>query len=148
MRFFRASAILFYIVRLHAEPPQSTAERYRETAGRLIRAALSDPTGYQKLTYLCDRIGSRISGGEALPQAISWVSAQMRRDGLSNVSSSPVRIQTWIRGKESLSILQPVRREVPMLVEAEVVTVGSTPHTGALWYHEHLSRFPSPCSRM
>jgi len=80
----------------------------------LIRGALSDPTGYQKLTYLRDRLGSRISGGEALPQAISWASAQMRRDGLSNVSSSPVRIQTWIRGKESLSILQPVRREVPM----------------------------------
>ncbi|MEP6534644.1 MAG: M20/M25/M40 family metallo-hydrolase [Bryobacteraceae bacterium] len=135
MRLSRVSPFLVLVVTLHAEPPPSTAEQYRETAGRLIGAALSDLTGYQKLTYLCDRIGNRIPGGGGLPQAINWAVAQMRRDGLTNVIASPVKVQTWIRGKESLSLLQPVRRELPILglgnsvgtapegIEAEVVVV-------------------------
>jgi Iap family predicted aminopeptidase len=103
----------------------------------LIGAALSDPTGYQKLAYLCDNIGHRITGGPALQEAIAWAAGQMRKDGLVSVSTPDVKVQRWVRGKEGLSILSPVRRELPVLglgssvgtppegIEADVVPVSS-----------------------
>lgn len=36
-------------------------ERYRPTADKLIDAALSDTEGYDRLAYLCYRIGNRLS---------------------------------------------------------------------------------------
>jgi hypothetical protein len=44
---------------------------YRATADRLIDAALADNDGYAKLTYLCDRIGNRISDSPALERAVA-----------------------------------------------------------------------------
>src|SRR3954469_1310576 len=41
-------------------------KHYRDTANKLIDAALADESGYEKLTYLCDRIGNRLSGSENL----------------------------------------------------------------------------------
>src|SRR5207253_2916618 len=120
---------------LHAETPQPITERYRETAGRLIGAALSDPTGYQKLTYLCDRFGNRITGSTNLQQAIAWAAEQMRKDGLVHVSTPLVKVQPWVRGHEKLLALAPFARDLPMLglggsvgtpasgIEAEVVPV-------------------------
>jgi len=43
----------------------------------------------RKLAYLCDRIGNRLSGSPALDDAIQWAAAQMKRDGLENVSIDP-----------------------------------------------------------
>ncbi len=44
-------------------------ERYRATANKLIEAALADHAGMEQLTYLCDRIGNRLSGSPALEKA-------------------------------------------------------------------------------
>src|SRR5437588_695353 len=48
---------------------QSLTDQYRATADRVIDAALADNDGYGKLTYLCDRIGARLSGSESLERA-------------------------------------------------------------------------------
>ena len=64
-------------------------ERYRATANKLIEAALADHAGMEKLTYLCDRIGNRLSGSPALEKAIVWAAAQMKADGLVNVVTPP-----------------------------------------------------------
>src|SRR5688500_10955866 len=42
------------------------ADRYREPVHRIIAAARADRGAYQKLTYLTDRIGHRLSGSQAL----------------------------------------------------------------------------------
>ncbi|MFL6416475.1 MAG: peptidase M28 family protein, partial [Bryobacteraceae bacterium] len=46
------------------------SKKYKDPANKLIDAALADEAGYEKLTYLCDRIGNRLSGSESLPKAI------------------------------------------------------------------------------
>ncbi|HEY8105411.1 MAG TPA: hypothetical protein VIE46_04840, partial [Gemmatimonadales bacterium] len=50
-------------------PPVDIAARYRETADRLIDAALADTTAYVRLGRMVDTFGSRFSGSAALERA-------------------------------------------------------------------------------
>src|ERR1700682_2334478 len=94
---------------------QGLIERYREAADRLIDAAMSDQGGMEKLSYLCDRIGNRLSGSPGLEQAIAWAAAQMKKDGLENVVTPLVKVPHWVRGAESASIVAPVKRHLTIL---------------------------------
>jgi hypothetical protein len=93
----------------------SIARQYHKVANRLIDASLADDAGYGKLTYLCDRIGNRLSGSENLPKAIAWAAEQMKKDGLVNVCTPPVKVPRWVRGKESGEIVAPVERPLHMV---------------------------------
>ena len=80
------------------------ASRYQGTANKLIDAALADDAGLSRLEYLCYRIGNRVSGSAALDQAISWSSDEMKKAGLANVRTIPVKVPHWVRGRESAEI--------------------------------------------
>ncbi len=88
---------------------------YREAAGRIIGAALTDDTAYRRLAYLTDSIGNRLSGSAQLDAAIRWAMGEMRRDGLDNVRAEKVMVPHWVRGQESLELLEPIARPLPML---------------------------------
>jgi peptidase M28-like protein len=94
---------------------QNLTEQYRATADRLINAAVADNDGYSKLAYLCDRIGNRLSGSESLPRAIAWAEEIMKRDGLSNVRTIPVKVPHWVRGAESARLTAPENKPLHML---------------------------------
>ncbi len=110
---------------------------YGEPASKLIAAALKDEGGWRKMMHWCDRIGPRLSGGPALEQALEWSAAEMKREGLSNVTLLPVKVPYWVRGRESCELVAPVRAKVHMLglggsvdtppdgLEAEVTCVSS-----------------------
>ncbi len=118
-------------------PPRVRADAYREAAGRIIGAALVDDTAYRRLSYLTDRIGHRLSGSPQLERAVEWALAEMKRDKLDNVRGEKVMVPHWVRGEESLEMLEPEPRRLPMLglggsvgtppggVEAETVVVRS-----------------------
>ena len=90
-------------------------ERYRATAGKLIQAALADTEGYDRLEYLCYRIGNRLSGSVSLEKAIAWSVEQMQDAGLGNVRVIPTKVPHWARGAESGRILTPLERPLHML---------------------------------
>jgi hypothetical protein len=90
-------------------------ERYRATAGKLIQAALADTEGYDRLEYLCYRIGNRLSGSPSLEKAIAWSVEQMKAAGLANVRVIPTKVPHWVRGAESGRILTPLERPLHML---------------------------------
>jgi carboxypeptidase Q len=90
-------------------------EQYREAADRIIEAALKDEGSWVKLEYLCDRIGHRLSGSEALERAVAWAADEMRADGLENVRLQPVMVPRWVRGQESAEMLEPMQRPLAML---------------------------------
>jgi hypothetical protein len=94
---------------------QNLSEQYRVTANKLIDAALADKDGYDKLAYLCDRIGNRISGSPSLERAVKWSEETMKRDGLSNVRLIPVKVPHWVRGAESVRMLAPENKPLHML---------------------------------
>jgi hypothetical protein len=116
---------------------QDLTKEYREVAGQLIGAALTDVDGWEKAIHLTTRIGHRLSGSPQLEEAIRWASEGMRGEGLDNVRLQPVMVPHWVRGAESARLLAPVERELSILglgnsvgtppegIEAPVVVVGS-----------------------
>jgi carboxypeptidase Q len=134
-----ARAVLFLVAAaaLSAQNAGTLAGQYQFNASKLIDAALADQGGMQKLSYLCDRIGNRLSGTPALEKAIAWAAAQMKADGLSNVVTPRVKVPHWVRGNESASLLEPVNKPLTILglggsvatpkrgITAEVVPIGS-----------------------
>ena len=111
------------------------AADYRDAASRLIGAAMTDNEGLARLEYLCDRIGNRLSGSPALEKAVAWAEQEMKNAGLENVHSIPVMVPHWVRGRESLELIEPLARPIAMLglggsvgtpgqgIEADVVVV-------------------------
>jgi hypothetical protein len=111
--------------------------QYRSNADKLIEAALADTEGYNRLTYLCYRIGNRLSGSPGLEKAIAWSVEQMKAAGLSNVRTIPTKVPHWVRGAESGRIVAPYDRPLHLLgigmsiatppggITADVVTVNS-----------------------
>ena len=99
---------------LAGDPPNLT-EQYRDTADKLIRAAMADRDGYDRLAYLCYRIGNRLSGSVALERAIAWSVEQMKAVGLSNVRVIPTKVPHWVRNSESARMLTPIEKPLHML---------------------------------
>lgn len=116
---------------------QTLANEYRAVANRLIDAATGDHDAYDRVAELVDRFGPRVSGSVALEQAIDWMMAEMEADGLDNVQADPVLVPHWVRGNESLEMILPRPRTLPMLglggsiatppggIRAEVLVVSS-----------------------
>lgn len=94
---------------------RQVADEYREVANRIIDAATGDHAAYQRITELVERFGPRISGSVALERAIDWMVEEMESDGFDNVHTERVMVPHWVRGDESLEMILPWPRELPML---------------------------------
>jgi hypothetical protein len=111
----KTAIVLLAAASLFAQTTSTLAEQYRESTGRLIDAALVDQDGMDKLAFLCDRIGNRLSGSAALDKAIVWAAALMKTDGLTNIVTPRVKVPHWVRGNESAALLGPVARPLTIL---------------------------------
>jgi carboxypeptidase Q len=87
----------------------------RSAAEKLIQAATGTTFAHRRLAELCDRFGPRLSGSGNLEAAIDWALAQMKADGLENVHGEDVLVPHWVRGEESLDLLEPTRERLPLL---------------------------------
>lgn len=88
-----------------AEEPDVSG--YRETADKLIAVARTEGRGWERLSDLTDFFGSRLSGTPQLEAALRWAADEMKKDGLENVRLEPVMVPRWVRGQESLELLEP-----------------------------------------
>ncbi len=123
---------------------QSFPDQYQATADKIIKAAMEDDAGLARLQYLCDRIGNRLGGSASLEKAIQWTAEEMKRAGLQNVQTPPVKVPHWVRGKESATLLTPLQRPIVMLglgnsvgtppegITAEVIAVSNFDELTAL----------------
>jgi hypothetical protein len=107
--------LIFVASALVAAEPTSIKQQYSEPAQKLINAAFEDTEGLERLQYLCDRIGNRLSGSASLERAIEWAAAEMKKAGLENVQTPPVKVPHWVRGKESAMLLSPVSKPLTMI---------------------------------
>ncbi len=108
---------------------------YRDAASRLIGAALESDAAWQRLAYISDTFGNRLSGSTNLEATIKWAVDEMKKDGLENVRAEPVMVPHWVRGHESLDIVDDTPQPLVMLglgnsvgtpasgVEAELLVV-------------------------
>jgi carboxypeptidase Q len=90
-------------------------ERYADVAQRILDAVRAGNDGYRKLERLCDDIGHRLSGSPGLERAIDWAVATLKADGHENVRTQPVDVVRWVRGEESLEMIEPRRMRLSML---------------------------------
>jgi carboxypeptidase Q len=134
-----AVCLLGLALQAQAPAPARAAwlDPHRDAASRLLGEALSSPFAWERLAELGDTYGHRLSGSQALEDAIDWAVEQMKKDGLENVRKEPVKVPHWVRGQESLEIVAPRRHSLVMLglgnsvgtpadgLEAELLVVGS-----------------------
>jgi hypothetical protein len=126
-------AVVFLFTALFVNA-QSLEDQYRTVSRQIIATAMQDEEGMARMTYLCDRIGHRLSGSAAFARAVEWAAAEMRKSGLDNVQTPAVKIPHWVRGAESAEVVSPVKTKLGILglgmtgggdVTAEVVGVRS-----------------------
>ena len=118
------------------QPPAWLAT-YRGDAQRLIAAATADQFAWDRLAELTDTFGARLTGSANLTRAIAWASETMTKDGLERVRTEKVMGPKWVRGVESLEIVEPPHHVIPLLglggstatppagIEADVMVVSS-----------------------
>jgi hypothetical protein len=105
--------------------PSSIEQRYAATARKLIAAALAGDDSTARLQYLCDRIGSRLSGSASLERAVEWSAAEMKKAGLINVQTPPVKVPHWVRGSEWATLEAPIPK--PLVMIGLGMSVGTPP---------------------
>ena len=81
---------------------------------QIAREARSTRAAWDRLAYLCDHFGARLSGTRRLEDAIAWIAGAMRGDGLE-VRLEKVRVPRWVRGAESAELTQPVAQPISMM---------------------------------
>ncbi len=82
---------------------------------RILAAARTDGQAYDKLAWLTDRIGNRLSGSPSLERAVAWATEQLRRDGLEHVWTETVQVPRWVRGREHARIVAPTEQRLAIL---------------------------------
>jgi len=110
---------------------------YQQDAARLVAAATGDQFAWDRLAELTDTYGARLTGSDNLTRAIAWAVATMKADGFDNVRTEKVMGPKWVRGRESLEIIDPPHHVIPLLglggsiatsadgLEAEVMVVST-----------------------
>ena len=113
MRLIKILFLIFNMfIILNANDIRST---YEQSATKIINALKKDSIGYNRLSYLCDMFGPRLSGSKNLEKSIDWILKEMKNDGLSKVKGERVKVPSWIRGEESLKILIPFEKKLRIL---------------------------------
>lgn len=135
-----ASAAALQASRAQSPPPSVV---YAPVAERILQSVEQGHDGYRKLVELCDDIGHRLSGSEGLERAIDWAVWRLAGDGHENVRTQPVMVPKWVRGSESLHLVEPRAMELAMLglggsiatppegITAEVISVASSEELSA-----------------
>ena len=132
---FLFACLLLCVERAYGLDPKDLPSHYQKTAERIISEARRSPIGFERLSSMCDRFGPRFSGSPNLERAIDWCLATMASDGLESVHGEDVMVPNWVRGDESVTLLEPREQACPMLglggsvgtpkegLEAEVLVV-------------------------
>jgi len=114
-----------------------TIEKYESTVKRIISHAVKDSSAWDRLAYLCDTFGPRLSGSKNLEKALVWIFDEMKRDGLVNVKREEVMVPHWVRGIEKCEMISPRIQDIPVMgvggtiatppegITAEVMVVNS-----------------------
>ncbi len=100
---------------------------YSKRATLIREHATARTDAFERLRFLTDNIGHRLSGTPALDQAIDWAKKEFQKDKQENVRTEKVMVPYWRRGKESGRLAGPVTRDVKVLGLGGTVP---TPKTG------------------
>lgn len=73
---------------------------------KIYKQELRNDQCYKRLSYLCKRVGPRLSGSPQAAAAVEWAKQTMQTMGLDSVYLQEVMVPHWVRGdKEEASML-------------------------------------------
>lgn len=107
--FIITALIVFAGCTINDQPDTATA------ATQIREMALADTAAFERLAYVCDTFGPRLSGSRNLEKALDWVLIEMKKDKLDNVHSEPVMVPHWVRGVERLELQEPFTAALDLL---------------------------------
>ena len=81
-----SATFLAFAGSLGAQAPN--VEPYRANASKIIAAAVADSMAWNRVAYMADTFGNRLSGSPALESAIDWIVGEMKKDGLETCTPS------------------------------------------------------------
>lgn len=93
----------------------SLRPRFGERVQSLIDSAMNSDTAWEKMLYLCDRIGARLSGSASLQRAIEWTRSTLENEQYDRVWLQPVQVPHWVRGNESAELIEPHNKNIEIL---------------------------------
>lgn len=88
---------------------------YSSDAEKIIHKAMEDSSSWERLAYMCDTFGPRLTGSEGLEKSLQWILQELEKDGFANIKYDTVYAPHWVRGKESCTLLEPRTADIPML---------------------------------
>ncbi len=89
---------------------------FANDAARIIALAqASNTTGFDRLAYWVDSVGSRISGSDSLAKGLDLAQDMLKREGFDKVHGEAAMIPKWVRGDESLTLVAPYVKRMGML---------------------------------
>lgn len=125
--------VLFFLIIQNNTNSQITQEfilkNYEKKVDSLINFILKDDWFYNRLGYLCDVFGPRLSGSDNLERALDWLRDEMINDGLINVAKDSVWVPNWKRYEEKCELVYPMQKDIPVIAFGGSV---STPKDGIL----------------
>lgn len=86
--------------------PKTLAAAYDKIVSRIVAEANELDRAHDLLRHLCLEIGPRLSGSVGLERALSWSKAELQAAGHERVRIEKVLVPKWVRGEESLSIVE------------------------------------------
>ena len=90
-------------------------EPHMPRVSQILQAGIGTTAAWDRLAELCDTFGGRFTGSRNLDLAIDWAAEQMRADGLEQVRLQSTSGPRWVRGAESLEIVDPAPSPLVML---------------------------------
>ena len=113
-----------------------------------MKAATADQFAWNRLAELTDTYGQRLSGSDNLKRAIAWAADAMKRDGLENVHTERVMVPRWVRGQESIEMIEPPHHVLPMLgLGGSVGTAAGGHRSRRRWWSPAATSWPGDRAR-
>jgi carboxypeptidase Q len=92
-----------------------TKDKYAEIANKIYSHATKDSSAWDKLAFMLDNFGHRLSGSENLERTLDWILSEMKSEGLANVGQDPVKVPHWVRNDAILRMTYPWEMDIPVL---------------------------------
>jgi carboxypeptidase Q len=94
---------------------ENLAEKYAPIANKIFEAVHKDTLAWERLAYMCDTFGPRLTGSEGLERSLVWLEELMNELDLKNVTKQKLLATHWVRNEEKLTLLEPHKRDLILL---------------------------------
>ena len=113
MRKFITIILFFTASTVYAQ--EHVSPKTQKNVDRLINYLVNDTVAYDRLVYMCDMFGPRLSGSQNLENALDWIIEEMKKDDFDSSYKEPVMVPHWVRGNEYCRMIKPRTENIPML---------------------------------